>query len=900
MNFLRRIASLNNLKNANPKSQVATILILVIVAVLVFILTMVNTGGISSEVMLVANAADAASLSMASQLASYANLLVDELGDTEQCVKGGLLPVVLAIIGTIILNIIIPGGGGFLGMSLWQSVLGGFIGGAIGGGIVQGNLKGAIMGGLQGAAIGAAIFGGVQAGASLVNGSAFLEVAGCGVELAMTPTITAVAVAGGALSAGAALYNAAVRERQLGDYYKSLANQMSGLPKYESLRETTFYDALSRCVDDSNEVVDSRDLDGDGDTTDMLSAFAYWWDDHIRQVKAGVSDGAGVIEDFIEADFIPFYEGALEFLKYMDRQEIECGCTGAESELLQLVRALEACNYPINFFEPGPTASELLSYYSCTSPIFCGGSIPPGFDSLDKVRMELEEFIDWARELLKEDPDCGYLYEPAELDDDHDWIDKLYRPGSSSRDFYEILDMIAHGQDQVRGIEDWAGDINTVFNQLPGCQLTTGSYNDNGPGVRLAAPACQEYPPLYPCNWERSPVNNVIGPHFPNPVCKLNAGNQATLRAEINNVQTFLTNINQNIINTHFQQPCAQLGDPIGTTYTLLTPITINASSVCLDGNMHPRCSRDNLSLSELGTIRYQYTYSYSCRACFPGGCSGLPGTKVTPPAPASPYCTCGGSCCSSTYNAGTDTCSNCTSNNNCCTSIVRNYAGSQVNNFTAEKGDRQPIRASDLSAPCSTVAGLSSTMTQYRNFITNLTPDPNRFVSIDKDSTDEFYPVFDALTAEVDAIDDFLRAVRRFRNRMNSLPGTRAQDAAGSVRYDWEDNLEMHRVIVETGPATFAKFEYTEDDSFFGLIEEKCVIVDDRTDRDRCWVRITREDWNKNRARTSANAAERDMPSAGTVDLGWKWNPGLRKRFSRLSRAGYDWDDVRVKAIRW
>lgn len=186
MNRLRNLISLANLSKPrvggpfplrDARGQIATVLLLAIVAVLIFVLVTANLGNLSLTTTRVANAADSSALLLGSQLATKARVLWESLGrKTQKCTKGGfgLLGAILAIVVAVVAIVlqqyyVLPVLGfaaGSTGAMVAAGAIGGAVGGALGGGI-QGGGMGALLGGAQGALIGGSIgygvgtFGGV-------------------------------------------------------------------------------------------------------------------------------------------------------------------------------------------------------------------------------------------------------------------------------------------------------------------------------------------------------------------------------------------------------------------------------------------------------------------------------------------------------------------------------------------------------------------------------------------------------------------------------------------------------------------------------------------------------------------------------------------------------------------
>ncbi len=163
---IKRLTSFRNLLNAgNKKGQIATLLIMLTVVLLIFVMVTMNLGETSLMSTRIANAADAATLSLASQLSTKSRQLSDGLinsgasdtSPTKACSNTGLAAIVCAIVLVIfaILILICTWGAGapasaklfILAVSIVAGAAGGAAGGAYAGtGAWQGAMQGAIVG----------------------------------------------------------------------------------------------------------------------------------------------------------------------------------------------------------------------------------------------------------------------------------------------------------------------------------------------------------------------------------------------------------------------------------------------------------------------------------------------------------------------------------------------------------------------------------------------------------------------------------------------------------------------------------------------------------------------------------------------------------------------------------
>jgi hypothetical protein len=199
--------------------------------------------------------------------------------------------------------------------------MGGFIGGAIGGGI-EGGWKGAGFGALQGAGIGASIGAGVGAGIEMGAAASLptaaeataLEAVAAGLS-AVAPSTTAMAIggiAGGALMTGSNIYNAAMKDQMVSAAFSAAAKALNGLPEHDHFREHVFLRVLTQVVDDPNVTNgtcqwlapfpvtgDPDDTDGDGNTTEQISCFQYWWTARVNQLKEEIPGLRAIADSFI-------------------------------------------------------------------------------------------------------------------------------------------------------------------------------------------------------------------------------------------------------------------------------------------------------------------------------------------------------------------------------------------------------------------------------------------------------------------------------------------------------------------------------------------------------------------------------------------------------------------------
>jgi hypothetical protein len=349
---LRRLMSARGV--AHPRSrggQIATFLILVMMAVIVFTMMTANLGQASLAATTVANAADAAALNLGSQLATKSHILQQSLyrsnkgggwytdpdvtnrkreASPRRCVKTAfwsiILPVVLALS-----TVFFPG---FMGLTgSWAAAGAGSIGGFVGGAVDYGSLEGAATGALTGFQIGAAIGAGAQAfgvgppPSGAAGKTAASGKAAAGPKLANPVTETALraklglapagsmglassaptfsigaAQLGASVAASSVAYNAVIADKLETRAMAAAAKALSGLPDRVRIQQSVLFDALSRVVDDPTLVPDngtvtigkykaSADVDGDGDAEDDVPRFLYWWDGRLEALGDDILKG---------------------------------------------------------------------------------------------------------------------------------------------------------------------------------------------------------------------------------------------------------------------------------------------------------------------------------------------------------------------------------------------------------------------------------------------------------------------------------------------------------------------------------------------------------------------------------------------------------------------------------
>jgi hypothetical protein len=418
--LMRTLISWSNLtKTRSTSGQIATLLILALILLLVFVLVTMNLGDVALKSTTISNAADAASLALASNLCTKAKMIFDGLGHKmAKCRSRGFLSMLLAIIAAVVLivvSVMVPAmswlAGFFithLGDTLGMAVVGA-IGGAVGGATgaaIQGTsvLQGAITGAAIGAAIGTLAAG---IGQAVVWGE-----------------ISAKTLAFGALGIASSIYNDARDYQGNSEILMQLQKDISKLDERSQFRENSFFIALTQVVDDPNKHADEDDINANGDRTELIPRFAWWW--HRRMLEFAQIGAAQVapVNDFIAAtasfrDYIfNAYAGNGTTPGYLERQDYkwsldnhgeETAYTGlnygvVDGPIVALLRPLDNFHYSTPSWLPGPSADEMNTWLGedCSGSGDCSSGTctsttctppPASYDGLDRVADDLRDMV---------------------------------------------------------------------------------------------------------------------------------------------------------------------------------------------------------------------------------------------------------------------------------------------------------------------------------------------------------------------------------------------------------------------------------------------------------------------------------------------------------------------------
>ncbi|MFH1691002.1 MAG: Tad domain-containing protein [Candidatus Omnitrophota bacterium] len=347
---MKRLTSFRNLwKVGNPRGQIATLLIMLTVVLLIFVMVTMNIGETSLMSTRIANATDAATLSLASQLSTKARQLAHGLKNSEAkdtsytkaCNPSGAAAIIIAIVCIIVAIVIfvVTCGSGAIASAklvfLAMCILAGAVGGAIGGAYAG---TGAWQGAFQGACIGAAIGSicialpttttatgvsegvvgagdtlvfsegatiGTAEGAMAVPAGATLTGVGGGAAVMSVPMSGGLMLQG-ALCLASAGYNQHVQEKVAEKQIDLFVEMMANMNEKDRMRESAFMTALSQVVDDPNMSADAVDSNLNTNTSELVSNFQIWVFNRLNYFGTLVGDVITPINGFF--DMTRFYQ----------------------------------------------------------------------------------------------------------------------------------------------------------------------------------------------------------------------------------------------------------------------------------------------------------------------------------------------------------------------------------------------------------------------------------------------------------------------------------------------------------------------------------------------------------------------------------------------------------------
>lgn len=484
INFCK-ILSLKNL-HSNLGGQIATLLTLMMVVILVLIMVTINIGQTAMNATLLANAADSATLSLASNIASKANYLKNTLKESageffsnssrQACYPTGMLGAFTSL-GGAGLGGLLGSLGGPLGFVI-GAVTGGTVGGAVGGAIVQESGEGALQGALSGFITGAAMGGGVVAGGYL--GSTLGLLAGA----SQAGLVMGVA-SGAGLASASSLYISSAQESMRKDAFTAAAKQLKGLPERLQLEQSAILQAFAQTVDDPNKIQDFWDSDFDGNRQEEVPVFQLWWRLRSAALKGRLDILLSTLDNFINGPLTNFKDfSQAQYTPpqgFLSREEIE----GSDGAMVELARFLYPTAYKLSklttsqgivpLWEPGPTRPELENWINsgCPNEGGCNRPPPPGYDEIDFTIDLLTQFVETANLVI--DPDQNGVITPEEINQRRmqweQWLGDFYDPEDSD-DYYDKFETLINGDNEdFKGLSYWRFEISEQKRKLPECEF---------------------------------------------------------------------------------------------------------------------------------------------------------------------------------------------------------------------------------------------------------------------------------------------------------------------------------------------------------------------------------------------------------------------------------------------
>lgn len=892
--YLKKTISFRNLSCHQLKGQIATLLMLLMVAVLIFLLITVNLGKVSLTSTRVSNATDDASLRLASRLATQSKAMYDAIidadggidahGQIKKCKLSGVLGMIVAIGVAIAIAI----SGQHWAWGFWATAFiaggaaaaaGAFTQGVIMGGGWSGAAWGAMNGFMIGFTIGAASAAGLT---TTTLTSVTISMATGEIIAATIVTAISVGAVMAALSIASMLYLQTVRDAAVSEAISKVCQQIP--EPYTAMREDIFYVALSQLVDDQERVKDANDIDKDGDTEEMISNFDNWFYQRAKDLKVALASTSAVsFFQYLTGYVLGSGSNTIKgFLNQIDRKEVECtdsvcsGCaTCSEGPVVELARKLKTNDdptgnpspYTISFWQPGPDRDALLNWYNqeCET---C--SAPSGFDSVDFTHKEYEDLIDVTEAIrIQYEQNMEAFVNSAGsmanfyISDSQPPEAPEPEPGSAI-DFYTTLGDILNGDSTqsppMIGMTSWRNRIQTVRTELPRCQLAYKGYYPNQSNEDTQTPCGPPYAPdgsnpFYPCVWKKVTYNSPVEEmNFPNYPCRLTPAEKNNLTTQLDSLSAFVQDLPSHILNDPANSSLFTAGACASPSVSDGNPptITITITNISLDGDDKPAYS----TASATSDAKIEYTFKYEVN----GGCVDASGNETVFSNPP------GIKTIEETLPGVRD--------------VVEITEANSLDTFLAKVADMQ-----------SNLSGIQPTA-------------QNPFVTIDGDKEDEFVPVISTLQNQEETIKQLRLRMEAYRTTIAGGP----TDGSGSLTYSWERPNGHYAVTVETGPFHIPAFvNYHTGNWFWG---HKCMKVADYCDNisgtttytfwfgipipgplcpyntGGTWVRITKEE-----------PANINLPRSS---LG-RWNPFSRNKLTitKRSYSYFSYNKVGIAKIR-
>jgi len=530
----KRLWSLANFsrRGVTPQGQIATFMLLVIGALLIFTLMTANLGSRALTTTTVANAADTASLFLASQLATKSYQLADALSGSsndgslalKKCKKGGLfgfiLGIILAIVFIVVFAPLLGPVLGPVGANVVAGAAGGAAGGAIGNAVIGLDpLAGALQGAMIGAAIGGAVniaLGPASDAAMNAAWSAYGQAHGgmagfyaaMGAYQATLPgALAAASTATVGLAAGSGLYTAHVQEQMQANAIAAAVKTLNGAPEDLRIQQGVIFQALSQVVDDPTEVPDAHDIDGDGfHSSDRIPNFINWWHEHIEDLEDKIPALMNLMNNFRNNVLFPLkdyllpetYGGGDPVIGITQHFDYWHDCPGFYctevgylaapwdpdlelpggsidgGKLFEIFKLIEVDGgYNLPFWEDGPT-KEQYALWLAGDPD--EENLPPGWDEVDEAVSEFKDYIDTINEVAAISAQQGTVTWATWFP----WFHDEPIPGEPPADFFHTFETLINGDAEwgikgIKGPNGWVAKLAHVRDHpeiFPPCQFS--------------------------------------------------------------------------------------------------------------------------------------------------------------------------------------------------------------------------------------------------------------------------------------------------------------------------------------------------------------------------------------------------------------------------------------------
>jgi hypothetical protein len=245
--------------------------------------------------------------------------------------------------------------------------------------------------------------------------TAGMAASGTAAGAAAIATVSTEAMALSALTIASTVYNSTVQYQMTADIVDQLAKDLAKLSEYDQFREGAFYKALSQVVDDPTKHRDEDDVDGDGNTTEMISRFAWWWHRRMLKFSEVSNQQASAVNnflvqvknfrDYIAPTFIGTVDaggaldpGMLERYDYKWSIDVTNGYEAAvdgpaDGTIVTALRPLYEAGYRIPYWEPSPTPAAMNAWLDEECGATGCAEAPAGYDQVDALADQLRSMV---------------------------------------------------------------------------------------------------------------------------------------------------------------------------------------------------------------------------------------------------------------------------------------------------------------------------------------------------------------------------------------------------------------------------------------------------------------------------------------------------------------------------